>query len=202
MWDRNRVPADDDTGYVDRCRKGSTDAFQVLVERHQKRMFNIAYRMTGDYDEACEVVQEAFLSAFRAIKGFRGDATFSTWLTAITINRAKNHLRETRTRLHHEAISIDDPGEAGFNGMAYDPPSRDASPDTRLEQKETQAKVQGCIGTLDEEYREVLVLRDIEGYSYEEIGRLLRIADGTVKSRLFRARSAVKDCLKKALGNL
>jgi RNA polymerase sigma-70 factor (ECF subfamily) len=85
---QNRTIADDDAGFVARCRQGETEAFSVLVRRHQKKMLNIAFRMIGDYDEACDVVQEAFLSAYRAIGKFRGDARFSTWLRAESFEKS------------------------------------------------------------------------------------------------------------------
>ena len=203
MNEKSRALPQGDEECVRQCREGSIDAFRVLVERYEKKMLNIAYRMIDDYDEACEVVQEAFLSAFQAIKKFRGDAAFSTWLTSITINHAKNRMKQVRSRAHHEVASIDDsmqtdPGNtAGYDVPGTDPPALEL-----MERKEVQVKVQGCINALDGEYREVLVLRDIEEFSYDEIGGILKIAEGTVKSRLFRARKAVRDCLKKELGDL
>ncbi|MBA4389951.1 MAG: RNA polymerase subunit sigma-24 [Syntrophus sp. (in: bacteria)] len=202
MNEKKRVSTDDDAEYVTRCQKGHIDAFEILVERHQKKMINIAYRMIGDYDEACDITQEAFLSAYRSIKKFRGEAKFSTWLTGITINHTKNRLRQLQSRSYHEVISLDDPVETESGTLTYDPPAREASAIEQLEQKEVQAKVQGCINTLDTEYKQVLVLRDIEGFSYEEISDILKIPDGTVKSRLFRARGSVKNCLKKILGDI
>lgn len=199
--EKKRASKDDDAEHVIQCQKGHIDAFQILVERHQKKMINIAYRMTGDYDEACDIAQEAFLSAYRAIKKFRGEAKFSTWLTGITINHAKNRLRQLRSQSYHEVVSLDDPLETETGLLARDPPSRETPAIEQLEQKEVQAKVQGCINTLDTEYKQVLVLRDIEGFSYEEIGDILKIPDGTVKSRLYRARDGVKNCLKKILGD-
>ena len=204
MDEKGRIPADDDAEFVSRCQRGDSDAFEVLVKRHQKKMLNIVYRITGDYDDACEVVQEAFLSAWQAIKKFRGDAKFSTWLTGITVNHAKNRLRQTQSRSYHEIASIDDPVETEFGQFAYDPPAQETSAIEKLEQKEVQEKVQECIGVLDKDQREVLVLRDIEEFSYDEISIILKIPDGTVKSRLSRARDALKDCLKmkKVIGDL
>lgn len=184
------------------CRKGDIDAFEILVERHQKKMLNIAYRMTGDYEEACEVVQEAFLSAYKAIRKFRGEAAFTTWLTSITINHAKNRLKQIKMRSRYEGPSIDDPVETETGLLAHEVPSREAPITEQLEQKEIQAKVQQCVNSLDNEYKEVLVLRDIQGFSYDEIRNILKIPDGTVKSRLFRAREAMKVCLTKVLGDL
>jgi len=184
------------------CRKGNVDAFETLVERHQKKMLNIAYRMTGDYEEACEIVQEAFLSAYKAIRKFRGEATFTTWLTSITINHAKNRLKQIKMRSRYEGPSIDDPVETEPGLLAHEVPSREAPITEQLEQKEIQAKVQQCVNSLDNEYKEVLVLRDIQGFSYDEIRNILKIPGGTVKSRLFRAREAMKVCLTKVLGDL
>jgi RNA polymerase sigma-70 factor, ECF subfamily len=204
MDKKDRILTDDDAEFVSRCQSGDIDAFEVLVERHQKKMLNIVYRITGDYDDACEVVQEAFLSAYRAINKFRGDAKFSTWLTGITVNHAKNRMRQTQSRSYHEVISIDDPVETESGQFAYDPPAQEASAIEQLVQKEVQEKVQECIGGLDKDQRDVLVLRDIEEFSYDEIGLILKIPDGTVKSRLSRARDALKDCLKmkKVIGDL
>jgi RNA polymerase sigma-70 factor, ECF subfamily len=199
---KNRMKSEDDAGLVSRCQRGNTDAFEILVERHQKKMLNVAYRVTGDYDEACEVVQEAFFSAYRAIRGFKGDAKFSTWLTSITINHARNRVRQTQSRSRHEVVSLDDPVETDTGHMRYDPPSQELSAMDRLERTEVRMKVQGCVDALGNEYREVLVLCDMEEFSYNEIGSILKIPDGTVKSRLYRARSSVKDCLKKVMGHL
>jgi len=204
MDEKDRVLVDDDAEFVSRCQKGDIDAFEVLVKRHQKKMLNIVYRITGDYDDACEVVQEAFLSAYRAINKFRGNSKFSTWLTGITINHAKNRLRQTQSRSYHEVVSIDDPVDTELGQLTLDPPTQEASAIEQLEQKEVQQKVQECIGGLDKDQRDVLVLRDIEEFSYDEIGLILKIPGGTVKSRLSRARDALKDCLKmkKVIGDL
>jgi len=199
---QSRGARDDDHAFVSQCQKGDTDAFGVLVERHQKRMFNVAYRMTGDYEEASEIVQDAFLSAYRNIKKFRGEAKFSTWLTGIVINHAKNRLKTMRTRAIHEGPSIDDPVETEDGRIAYEPPGHETPIIELLEKKEVQTMVQDCINTLDAEHREVLVLRDIQEFSYEEIRDILKIPEGTVKSRLFRARDALKDRLKKVFGDL
>ncbi|MBA4418262.1 MAG: RNA polymerase subunit sigma-24 [Syntrophus sp. (in: bacteria)] len=195
---RNRALKDDNR-LVSLCLKGDVNAFEVLVERYQKRMLNIAFRMTGDYEEACDIVQDAFLAAYRSIKKFRGDSVFSTWLTAITINHTKNRLKQMRTRRYHEVISIDDPQDNQDDRIAFEPQYIGPTAVEQLETKDIQAKVQECINALDEEYKAVLVLRDIQEFSYDEIRDILKIPDGTVKSRLFRARDAIKNCLKKIL---
>lgn len=196
-----RENRDEDQQYVALSQSGEPGAFEVLVRRHQKRMLNIAYRMTGNYEDACDVVQEAFLSAYRTIKKFRGEAKFSTWLYGIVVNHAKNRTRQLNTKAYHEPVSLDDT-PAGDGTPVMDPPSQDGSAVDLLVRKETQEKVQNCINRLEKEHREVLVLRDIQGFSYEEITVMLGIPDGTVKSRLSRARGALKDSLKKVLGEL
>jgi RNA polymerase sigma-70 factor, ECF subfamily len=199
---RNRIIADDDADFVARCRTGDTEAFAVLVRRHQKKMLNVAFRMIGDYDEACDVVQEAFLSAYRAIGKFRGDARFSTWLCGIVLNRSRSHLKQRAMRSRRELGSFDDPPESKAASFAEELYSREESIVERIEKREMDEKVQACIGSLDGEQREVLVLRDIQGFSYEEIGDLLKLPEGTVKSRLFRARNALKEGLFRVLGDL
>jgi RNA polymerase sigma-70 factor (ECF subfamily) len=197
----HRMTDDEDVKAVLLCQKGDTDAFEVLVERHQKRMLNVAYRMLGDYEEACDVVQDAFLAAYRAIGSFRREARFSTWLYGIVVNHARNRIKQAQGRLRHETRSIDDPVGLKEGSLQRELPDCGESAVEQLEKKEIEARVQECIGALETEYREVLVLRDIHGFSYDEIGELLKLPDGTVKSRIFRARAAMKDCLVKVLGD-
>lgn len=165
-------------------------------------MLNIAFRLTGDYEEACEVVQDAFVSAYKSIKTFRGESKFTTWLTAITVNLSKNRLKQMRSRKRHEAYSLDEPVRTDDGEMAIDPPSHEPSVLDRLEKQDIRDRVQDCIKALEPDFREVLVLRDMQDFSYEEIGDLLKVREGTVKSRLFRAREAVRDCLKRFMGEL
>jgi RNA polymerase sigma-70 factor, ECF subfamily len=199
---QNRIIEDDDTGFVACCRQGDTEAFAHLVRRHNKKMLNVAYRMIGDYDEACDVVQEAFLSAFRAIGKFRGESRFSTWLCGIVLNHSRNHLKQKAARLRREGMSLDDTVKSGNGNLSAEHFSQEESVVERIEKRELEAKVQECLGSLDVEQREVLVLRDIQGFSYEEIGLTLKLPQGTVRSRLFRARNALKDGLSKVLGDL
>ena len=196
-----RSMADEDGFLVRSAQKGDLRAFEALVEKYQKKMFNLAFRMLGDYEEAGDAVQEALLSAFRAIKKFRGEAKFSSWLYGIVLNQARNRLRQIASRGRHHSISLDDPLAPGSERSDPDPPSLEASVLDQLEKKEIEEKVQECINQLDEGYREVLVLRDILGHSYEEIQQTLKLPEGTVKSRLFRARESVKNCLRKGFGD-
>ena len=191
---------DEDLEFVTLCQRGDVDAFRPLVEKHQKKMLNIAYRMMGDYEAASEVVQDAFLQAYKTIRKFRGEARFSTWLCRIVINLSKNRIKQMKTRLEREGVSLDAPIETEDGQVPHDPPAQEPSALEQMERKEVERAVQVCINALDNDYREVLVLRDIQGLSYDEISEILKIPGGTVKSRLFRARDALKEGLKKVLG--
>jgi len=192
---------DEDSQYVSLCIQGEPQAFEVLVRRHQKKMFNIAYRMTGNYDDAADIVQDSFLSAYKAIKKFRGEAKFSTWLYGIVVNHARNRMRQTSGKAYHEPVSLDSPPTENERGP-IDPPSGDMPVVDMLIQKEIQDKVQGCINGLEKDHREILVLRDIQGFSYEEITIILGLPDGTVKSRISRARGAIKESFRKVFGDV
>lgn len=194
--------SDDDAVLVSSAQEGDLRAFEQLVTRHQKKMLNIAYRLIGDYDDACEVVQDAFVSAHKNIRMFRGDAKFTTWLTSITLNLSKNRLKQVRSRQGHEAFSLNDPIQTDDGTMTMDPPSKDPSVLEIMEMRDVQTRVRDCIKALDTDFREVLILRDMQEFSYEEIGSMLKVREGTVKSRLFRARDMVKDCLKRFMGEL
>ena len=198
----NAVGGDEDLQYVILCRKGDIESFGELVERHQKKMLNIAYRMLGDYDEACDVVQEAFLAAYKSINKFKAEAKFSTWLYRIVVNYTKNRLKQRKSLAQHEGGSLDDSTHGQGGCSACLSAAGSGNPAELLEQRERETNVQKCITALEVEYREVLVMRDIQGFSYEEIRDVLQIPDGTVKSRLSRARVALKDCLIKVIGDL
>ena len=194
--------SDDDRALVASAQKGDLDAFELLVTKHQKRMLNIAFRMTNDYDEACEVVQDAFVSAYKNLKTFRGDAKFTTWLTTITLNLSRNKLKQMKSRQAQVAYSLDDPIQTEDGQMVIDPPSKEPSVLDQLVKRDMRDQVQHCIKTLEPDFREVLVLRDMQDFSYNEIGSMLKMREGTVKSRLFRAREMVKNCLKSVMGEL
>ncbi len=193
---------DADAALVSSSRRGDLNAFESLVARHQKRMLNIAFRLIGDYDDACEVVQDAFVSAYKNIGAFRGDSKFTTWLTAITLNLSKNRLKQMRSRQGRAGYCLDDPVWTEDCGLKKDLPSKEPSALDRLEKSDIQNRVRDCIDSLEQEYREAIILRDMQGYSYDEIGSMLNVQGGTVKSRIFRAREAVRDCLKKIMGEL
>src|SRR5262245_27753832 len=162
--------------------RGETDAFEILVRRHEKAIFNLVYRMLGDYDDAAEISQEVFLSAYRSISQFRGDANFSTWLYRIALNHATTR-RKSATARQKRLVPLDgseimDDGQLG--------------PAETLEKKELRDRVQRALNELEPEDATVILLRDLQDTPYEEVARVLEIPVGTVKSRLHRARHALK----------
>ncbi|OHE60921.1 MAG: hypothetical protein A2Z47_04210 [Thermodesulfovibrio sp. RBG_19FT_COMBO_42_12] len=199
---KNEQIKDNDYETVSLCKKGDVNAFEALVKKHQKRMLNIAYRMIGNYEDACETVQDAFVSAYRNIKYFEEKARFSTWLYTIVVNLSRNRLKQLKIRSNREVFSLNDPVLTDDSRIRIDPASGEPSILQKLEKKEIRQKVQECINSLDGEFKEALILRDIQGFSYSEISDMLKIAEGTVKSRLFRARDALRKCLKGVSGDL
>lgn len=192
--------ADDDASLAQACRRGDLAAFECLVQRHQRLLLNVAFRMTGVYEDACEIVQESFLAAWQKMADFRGDAKLSTWLTAIVVNLSRNRRQQMQQRDRREAYSLNAPIAGGDGDAPPDPPCEAPSVLERMEEAELRLSLRRCIDALTPEFREVLVLRDMQEMSYEEVAATLKLRAGTVKSRLFRARDAVKDCLKKAAG--
>jgi len=162
--------------------RGETDAFEILVRRHEKTIFNLVYRMLGDYDDAAEVSQEVFLSAYRAIGQFRGDANFSTWLYRIALNHATTRRRTVSSR-QQRTVPIDDMEPLS------DP---ELGPAETLERKEIRERVQLALNKLEPDDATMILLRDLQDISYDEVARVLEIPVGTVKSRLHRARQALK----------
>lgn len=191
----------DEEDIIARCRKGDVDAFEVLVRTYQGRMFNIACRIIGDADDAAEVVQDTFVAAYRNLHAFEQRSRFSTWLYAITVNMSRNKLSQVMARKARETHSLDDPPTHDSVRGGREPASSEPSALDQLTGKEQQAMIQRCLNRLEPEFREVIVLRDVQGFAYEEIGTMLGLAAGTVKSRLFRARESVKTCLKNVMGD-
>jgi RNA polymerase sigma-70 factor (ECF subfamily) len=170
---------------LQKLQQGETGAFEILVRRHQKTIFNLIYRLLGDYEEAAEIAQESFLSAYKALSQFRGEANFSTWLYRIALNHASTR-RKSLAHSQQRMVSLE----------STDPiDERPIDPADRFEQKEVQERVQHALNSLEPNDAAIILLRDMQDMPYNEIARILELPVGTVKSRLHRARRALKSRL-------
>lgn len=169
---------------VRRVIDGDANAFEVLVSEYEKNVYNIALRMTGNPEDASDMTQEAFIKAYNSISNFRGDSKFSVWLYRIVSNVCLDFLR-SRSRRPTVSLSVeDDEGEETELEVA----DESEAPETMLERSLTRDSVRRGLQTLPSDYRQILLLREIQGMSYEEIAETLSLEAGTVKSRIFRAR--------------
>lgn len=181
------VEGKNDAECVKRVQQGDAESFEVLVRRHQKATFNLVYRLLGDYDEAAEVSQEVFLSAFKSIQQFRGDANFSTWLYRIAFNHASTR-RKSLQLARQRHMPLDGMDFIGNGDGAADP-------EKNAERREVQRQVQRALNSLQKDDASIILLRDLQDVPYEDVARILDIPVGTVKSRLHRARRALKELL-------
>lgn len=179
------------------CRNGDTGAFEQLVLCYQRGLYNVALRISGNEADAAEIVQETFLAAWRKIKAFRGEARLSTWLTSIAVNQARTRWQQNRQKRSREE-SLDEAAEEK-QGAPLQIASEQPSALELLERSVLRGLLERCIRALDQGFREVLVLRDMREMPYDEVGQVLGLREGTVKSRLFRAREAVRDCVTKGM---
>ena len=169
---------------VRRVQSGEAEAFEELVRAHEKTVYNLALRLVGNPQDAEDMAQEAFLKVYRSLPEFRGESKFSVWLYRIVSNVCLDHLRHQGRRPASSLTTEDEDGEE----QQWDVPDESQSPERLLEQKLTREAVQRGLETLPEDQRQILLLREIRGMSYEEIGAALDLEPGTVKSRIFRAR--------------
>lgn len=179
---------------VQRCAVGDEAACASLVAEHQRMVFQLGMHLLGDQDEALDLSQEVFLRVFRTIRGFRGQSALRTWIYRIAINQARNRQRWWKRRHRSEQVSLDE----HIINHGEMPSSDGGSPDRLLRQKETSELIWSALDHLPFDQRTAIILREIDGLSYEEIAYSLDVAIGTVKSRLTRAREALRAQLREA----
>ena len=177
---------------VRRAKDGDERAFEQLVTDNEKRIYNLCRRLAGNPEDAAELTQEAFLNAWRGLSGFQEGSTFSTWLYRLATNACMDFLRrEKRRRSLSLTVSLDDEEEA----VQVELPDERYAPEGELERVEQRQAIQEGLRRLSEEHRQVLILRELNGLSYQEIARVLDLEEGTVKSRIARARGALRKIL-------
>lgn len=187
--------------FLERLKAGDAAAFNRLVEERHGDIYALLYRLTEDPEEARDLTQETFLQAFRHLASFRGDADLRTWLYRIAVNQARNRWRWWKRRRRDRTVSLDAPVSEGIDsplsaGLAGD---EGLDPERQALAREREKALHAALRTLSRPYREVIVLRDIEGLSYEEVAAALDLNVGTVKSRLNRGRSELRRRLEGSL---
>ena len=184
-----------DQALVERVQGGDKAAFDILVQKYQSKIIQLAYRYVHDQDEAMDVAQEAFIKAYKALGRFRGDSAFYTWIYRIAINTAKNYLVASSRRPPRADIdAVDAEQYDSATGL-----KEYATPERMLLKDEIKETIAGAIENLPDDLRTAITLRELEGMSYEEIAQAMECPIGTVRSRIFRARDAIDGKLKPLL---
>jgi RNA polymerase sigma-70 factor (ECF subfamily) len=181
---------------IERLKERDEDAFGEIVRLYGDKVFSLVYRMLGSRAEAEDIAQEVFITVFKTIDGFRGEAKFSTWLLRIAANQSKNRIKYLARRAT-DPEALDGDAEAAAPTTPHLAPlaGQIDGPDVIMEAAELDGLLQRAIADLDEEQRLLVILRDVEELSYEEIGEVTALPAGTIKSRLHRARMAIKEWL-------
>ncbi len=184
---------------VRRLRRGDQRAFATIVRTYQQRVFNIVFRFLGNREEAEDVAQDVFVTVYQNAQNFRGDSKFSTWLYRVTVNHCKNRLKYLKRRGRHMGRPLDEVAEHLMaQGSGETQPAFHAAiprPDELAQGRQLEALILREMGKMDEDHRLLVVLRDIQGMSYQEMADVTGLNVGTIKSRLHRARLALKEAL-------
>ncbi len=183
-----------DSQLIERCRHGDREAFDELVRRYERQAYNLAYRLTGNYDDASDVVVEAFVRAFQGIHTFRGDANFGTWLHRVVVNTFLDLRKRSKGR--QQVVSLEEQMELDGDMLTRQIEDTAPGPQELVEEQEREQVLQHAIDQLSPERRILIVLYHFENLSYEEIAQMLKLPVGTVKSRLNRARLALREILE------
>ncbi len=180
-----------ETKLLERAIQGDVDSFEQLIKTYNRYVYNIAFRMMGNEEDAKDMSQEALIKAYKNIKRFKMESSFSTWLYRIVINTCKDELRRRKETL----VSLDETYENGDH-LKHDISDETNDPIIIYEKLELKSSIEDALNKLSEDNKSVVVLKDIMGYTYDEIGEILQIPIGTVRSRLSRSRSALKEILQ------
>jgi len=185
--------------FLERLQRGDSVAFEQLVNERSGEIFGLLYRLTENREEARDLTQETFLRAFQSIATFRGEADLRTWIYRIAINQARNRWRWWRRRRRDFTLSLDSTDDAGRHALIAKLKSDNSDPERDALARERERMLSKALKGLRRVYREAVILRDIEGFAYEEIAVALDINVGTVKSRLARGRQELRQKLEGSL---
>ena len=186
---------DQERELIERLRRRDEAAFSKFVLEYQERVFRLLLRMLGDRAEAEDLAQEVFISIFKAIEGFRGDSQLSTWVYRVAANHCRNRIKYLARRRRQVTEGYDEHSEEA--ALAKVSHGRPDAPDQLMEAQQTERLLQAGLLSLDEEQRELIVLREVEHLSYEEIMAITGLPEGTVKSRLHRARTGLREYIER-----
>lgn len=186
----------EDAGLVKAFQSGDKTVFDKIVLKYKDKVFNLCYRFLGDHAEADDCAQESFVKVYCSLQGFRLESTFSTWLYRLTVNTCKNKLGSLEYRYRKKMVRLNNPKETEEGTNPVEIRDESLSPIIEIERKEKEMLIQKAIDSLPEEQKTVVVLRDIEGLSYEEIVKITGYKLGTLKSKLARARSELRKKLR------
>lgn len=186
-------PAPEPRGLVERARNGDEDAFGELVRTYHERVYAVIYRMIHNADDARDLAQQSWVKAWQRLDSYKQESQFFTWIYRIAVNTAMDHLRRQgrRKEVSLDAAEAPDPRPS----VDWTPPP-DARPDRRIEQQEIRQAFQAALAKLGPEHRAALILREVEGQSYQEIARAMKCRMGTVMSRIFYARRQIQEHMK------
>ncbi len=179
---------------IEKSQQGDIESFELLIKEHQQIAFNIAYRMLGNIEDAKDISQDAFIKIYKSLNTFKGDSSFSTWLYRIVTNTCLDELRKRKKR---NTISYDNTIKTDDGEIDRNIPDTGDTPEEIVSKNESQRAIIKSINKLSEQHKIVIVLRDIKGFSYEQIGEILNCPEGTIKSRISRARIALRTLLEK-----
>lgn len=179
--------------WLAKSKDGDIESFERLIAKHQHIAYNIAYRMVGNEEDAKDITQEAFIKVFKSIKSFREDSSFSTWLYRIVMNTCKDELRKKKVKV----VSIDQRIETDESSIGIEISDQSYSPETIYEKKQLHDLLHKALTDLPEQNRIVVIMRDVQGFSYEDIAQCINVPVGTVKSRINRGRQMLREMITK-----
>lgn len=186
-------PPDPDLELVTRAQKGDTRAFDALILKHGDRLFGLVYQMTGNRDDTHDLLQETFAKAYASLRGFRSSATFSTWIHQIAVNLTLNHLKRRKRR---PSVSLNELDDAGHQDPGMVDSSLQSDPERQTSLSELQKKLNIALSKLSDAHRTVVTMFDVQGIPHSEIAKILKVSEGTVRSRLHYAHLQLQSALK------